>query len=216
MNHNFKDLTGQIFGRLTVIDFAYTSKGRKAYWNCLCECGKRTVVSGDKLRSGRTKSCGCLQDELRKKGLNHRTHGMTNTKLYVIWCNMKARCYSENCDMYYNYGGRGIRVCDEWRNSFKNFAEWAFSSGYTNGLSIERKNVDGNYEPNNCLWIPLREQAFNQRRSHRLTAFGKTQTIGEWANETGLKYDTIERRINQYGWTAEEALTIAPHKRRTP
>jgi len=214
MNHNFKDLTGKKFGMLTVESFAYTNKARKAYWDCLCDCGERKVVAGDKLRGGRTKSCGCLQNKLRKDGSNHRTHGMTNTKLYTVWCNMKARCYSVNNDMFYNYGKRGISVCEEWKNSFENFLKWAIDSGYVEGLSIERIDVDGNYEPANCTWVPLKKQSLNQRRSHKITAFGKTMTIKEWADETGLKYDTIERRINQYGWTAEDALTIEPHQGR--
>ena len=209
-----KDITGNVYGRLTVVSLEELRRG-KAFWRCQCECGNTSVVAGDKLRRGITKSCGCLQNELRHEGSNHRTHGMTKTKLYVMWCNMKARCHSVNSSMYYCYGERGISVCEEWRNSFDEFRRWAFSTGYSEGLSIERIDVDGNYEPKNCKWVPLKDQSLNQRRSHRVTAFGKTQTIKEWADESGLKYDTIERRINQYGWTPEEALTIKPHQRRT-
>ena len=115
--------------------------------------------------------------------------------------------------MYKNYGGRGIRVCDEWKDDFEPFMKWAQENGYKEGLSIERIDVNGNYEPSNCKWITPKEQYLNRTDSHLITAFGKTQTIKEWADESGLKYNTIERRINQYGWTAEEAVTVKPHKR---
>ena len=139
---------------------------------------------------------------------------MTDSRLYTAWLNMRSRCYSVNNIMYQNYGGRGICVCDEWRNSFENFMSWANGNGYQEGLTLERINVDGNYEPSNCTWITKTEQYLNRTDSHKITAFGKTQTIKEWSDESGLKYDTIERRINQYGWSAEEAVTIKPHQRK--
>lgn len=214
MKNNFKDITGQRFNSLTVTSFAYCDERGEAHWNCICDCGKQTTTTGHRLRSGKTKSCGCLQSRIRKEGI-HKSHGMTSTKLYVIWSNMKARCYNPKNTMYKNYGGRGISVCDEWKNSFEDFSEWALKNGYVEGLSIERINVDDGYNPNNCTWITLKEQSLNQRRSHRLTAFGRTQTIKEWSEESGIKYDTIERRINQYGWSAEDAVTIKEHGKRT-
>lgn len=210
MNKNFKDINGQKFGMLTVISFAEIRRG-KAFWNCKCKCGNTSIVAGDKLRSGRTKSCGCLQTKHRKEGI-HKTHGMTNTKIYTIWSNMRSRCMYKGNSMYRNYGGRGITVCDEWLQ-FENFQLWAITSGYSEGLSLERIDVNGNYEPDNCKWIPLCEQSLNQRRSHMVEAFGKTQTIREWADVTGISYDTIERRLNAYGWDAEKAVSVKPHKR---
>lgn len=205
------DLKGQTFGRLTVISFSHKDKREKFFWNCKCICGKEKVIRGEKLRSGNTRSCGCLQREVRGKA--KRKHGMTNSKLYTIWLNMKSRCRYPGNTMYHNYGGRGIKYCDEW-NDFEEFKTWAENAGYKEGLSLERIDVDGNYEPENCKWIPISQQSLNQRRSHRVTAFGKTQTIKEWADESGIKYDTIERRINCYGWSPEEAVSVPPHGRR--
>ena len=200
-----KDMTGMKFGKLTVISLDHKDKRGECKWLCRCDCGNEKIVSGNKLRSGNTKSCGCYQKAVR--GKFRITHGMTDSKLYVIWCNMKSRCGNEKNNMYYRYGGRGIQVYPEWENSFDIFAEWAKATGYKEGLSIERINIDEGYSPENCRWITKREQYLNRSDSHLVTAFGKTQTIKEWADETGIKYDTIERRINQYGYTPEEALT---------
>lgn len=206
------DITGKRCGRLTVIrEVGNDGRGEKK-WLCKCDCGNETIVKSSKLRNGITRSCGCLQKEMRDNG-NHKTHGMTNTKLYVIWCNMKKRCLSPGDIMYAHYGGRGITVCEEWQNDFCRFSEWSLTNGYKEGLSIERIDVNGNYEPDNCKWITKTEQYLNRTDSHFITAFGKTKTIKEWADESGLKYDTIERRINQYGWNAEDAVTIKPHGR---
>ena len=206
-----KDLTGQKFGRLTVESYSHKDKNGKSFWKCKCTCGGEKTVSGDKLKRGNTQSCGCLQREARGKSL--RTHGMTETKLYTAWLNMKSRCTRKSNMMYHNYGGRGISFCKEWED-FNTFKEWAKKAGYKEGLSLERIDVNGNYEPGNCKWIPLSEQSLNQRRSHHVTAFGKTQTIKEWSDESGIKYDTIERRINCYGWDPEDAVSIPPRGRR--
>lgn len=208
-----KDMTGLRFGRLSVYRAVGKDKRGEYLWLCKCDCGAETIVRGNKLRSGTTKSCGCYQREHRKKGF-HKTHGMANTRLYIVWCNMRHRCYNPKNDMYSNYGGRGIVVCDEWKKSFETFLDWAKKSGYSDGLSLERNDVNGNYEPDNCKWIALNEQSLNKRTSHRITAFGETKTIKEWSDSSGIKYDTIERRINLYGWTAEEAVTLKPHERR--
>lgn len=144
-----------------------------------------------------------MQQEHRLAGFN-KSHGMTDTRLYNIWLNMKERCKSKT-NKY--YGQKGISVCKEWEK-FPPFAEWALSHGYTDDMTIERVDVNGNYEPQNCKWITAKNQYLNRTDSHYLTAFGKTQTIKEWATETGIAYDTIERRINAYGWTAEDAVGI--------
>lgn len=206
------DMENKKFNHLTVIRKSHQDKRGEWFWICKCDCGNETIASGYKIRSGHTKSCGCVQEEHRKEGF-HKRHGMTDTKLYIIWENMRRRCYYSKNNMYKNYGGRGIRVCDEWKDDFEPFMKWAQENGYKEGLSIERIDVNGNYEPSNCKWITPKEQYLNRTDSHLITAFGKTQTIKEWADESGLNYDTIERRINQYGWTAEEAVTVKPHKR---
>lgn len=205
------DLTGKRFGRLTVLNADHKSAKQLWYWRCVCDCGKETIVSGDKLRRGATKSCGCLQDELRKAG-QRKTHGMADTRLYTTWCNMKARCNRPSSSMYYRYGARGIRVCEEWL-CFEGFKEWSLSTGYSDGMTIERNDIDGDYCPENCRWIPPSEQCLNKSDSHFVTAFGITKTIREWAESSGIKYDTIERRLNAYGWSPEDAVTILPHKK---
>lgn len=207
-----KDITGQKFGKVTVIDRDHQGRNSEWYWICRCDCGNITVVSGYRLRSGHTKSCGCLQEEQRRKGFN-KTHGMTDTRIYYEWSNMKARCYNKNGNMYYAYGGRGISVCDEWRTSFVTFMEWALSHGYTDEMTLDRIDVNGNYCPENCRWIPPRKQYLNRSDNHIVEAFGQKKTIKEWADETGLKYDTIERRINAYGWTPERAVSEPAAKR---
>ena len=201
-----KDITGERFGKLVVIAPHHKDGRGEWYWDCLCDCGNHKIVSGNKLRSGNTQSCGCYRKECKP----HMTHGMTNTRLYSIWCNMKARCNNPKSIEYYLYGGRGITVCKQWQTSFQAFADWAFANGYTDQLTIDRIDVDGNYTPKNCRWLTPAEQALNQRRNHLVTAFGKTMTIKEWSNYSGIKYDTIERRLNGYGWSAEDAVSKKP------
>lgn len=205
------DMTGKKYGRLTVLKLDHKDKRNECFWLCRCDCGNTTIVSGYKLRTGHTRSCGCYREETR--GDHHRSHGMTDTKLYTIWCNMKARCHNPKNDMYYRYGARGIQVCDEWRNSFDTFMEWANKAGYREGLSIERVDIDKGYNPENCRWITKKEQYLNRSDSHLVTAFGKTQTIKEWADESGIAFDTIERRLNAYGWDAERAVSQKPRRK---
>ena len=202
-------MTGLKIGRLSVLKLSHISKSGKAHWTCKCDCGNIKNISGDKLRDGRTKSCGCLQMEMRANGL-HKTHGLTNTRLYTEWLNMRRRCNDEKNK---HYGARGISVCKEW-SEFNIFAQWAVFNGYNDKLTIERIDVNGNYEPRNCKWIAPVEQHLNRTDSHRITAFGITKTIKEWSNSSGIKYDTIERRINAYGWRAEDAVTVPPYRKR--
>ena len=208
------DLTGQRFGRLTVDSAAHTDSRQEQFWLCRCDCGRETVVSGYKLRSGHTKSCGCLQKEHRAEGF-HKSHNQTDSRLYVIWCNMKRRCYSKKCYEYHAYGGKGVRVCAQWIHDFLAFYQWAISNGYNDSLTLDRIDVNGNYSPTNCRWVTAAQQALNRTDNHLITAFGRTQTIKEWSNESGIKYDTIERRINAYQWDAERAVSQPPRKRKT-
>jgi len=140
---------------------------------------------------------------------NHLKHGMTNTRLHHIWKSIKQRCYNPNNNRYSNYGGRGITVCDEWRNSFNAFYEWAMANGYADDLTIDRKDTNGNYEPSNCCWATQKEQQNNRRNNCLITHNGETHTLAEWAAITGLKYQTIQRRLKT-GWNIKDALTIKP------
>ena len=159
------DLAGQKFGRLTVIGIAEkATHGKTVKWLCKCECGKEVIVNSSALRHDHTKSCGCLQSEVTiarnyKHGLAHRH------KLYSVWNSMRCRCNNIGDNSFSRYGGRGISICPEWNNSFIAFYQWAIANGYKEGLSIDRINNDGNYEPSNCRWATVKEQASNRRRS---------------------------------------------------
>ena len=163
------DILGQTFGRLTVIKKA-PKRIRLTEWVCRCECGNIVVVAGRSLRNGNTKSCGCLQRErARAAGGKNKIHGDQGSRLYNVWLGMKSRCYNPNVHNYDNYGGRGIKVCDEWLHDYPCFKEWAIANGYESNAprgkcTIDRIDVDGNYTPANCRWADMSTQRRNQRR----------------------------------------------------
>lgn len=131
---------------------------------------------------------------------------MAHTKIYRVYCRMKQRCYDRNVREYKHYGGRGIKVCDEWLSDFMAFYEWAMANGYAEGLTIERKDTNGNYEPSNCVWADRKTQNNNTRANHYITYNGETHTMAQWAEIKGIKLQTLAARINIYGWTIERAL----------
>ena len=161
-----KDLTGQRFGRLVVIERAESTKDGKARWVCLCDCGTTSIKVGKLLRNGHCKSCGC--GEYENQLTSRISHGLSDTRLYNIWLGMKQRCYYPEHKDFHNYGGRGITVCEEWLNDFKAFYDWAIANGYREDLRIDRIDVNGNYEPSNCRWTTWREQRLNQRPRKRV------------------------------------------------
>lgn len=136
-------------------------------------------------------------------------HNMTHTRLYRTWCNMKGRCYRKTMKRYNMYGGRGIKVCDEWKKSFICFADWALTNGYQDNLTIDRIDVNGNYEPNNCRWVSNLEQQSNRTNNRFIKYKGETKTLSEWARLFNLKNKTLEKRINK-GWSLEKAFNTRP------
>lgn len=200
---NFIDLSGQKFNRLTVVEQIGRSKDGKVIWLCKCECGKYCKATTGGLKSGNNKSCGCL----RKEAFTNRTHGLRYTRQYRIFHHMKDRCYNPNDSHYDDYGGRGIRICDEWLQDFKTFYGWSLKNGYRDDLTIERIDVNGNYEPSNCTWIKLEEQSENRRCNIRITYNGKTQNLKQWADELGMNYIGLYQRIVVRGWNAERAFS---------
>lgn len=178
MTGTFKDITGQRFGKLVVQSRGPSAKDHKAQWVCLCDCGNQSLVATNTLRSGHTSSCGCGVGSLFK-----RSHGMRETPTYNIWCHMKARCGRETHDDFKYYGGRGITVCDRWM-SFENFL--ADMGEAPKGFSIERRDVNGNYEPANCEWIKATEQPRNTRRTRYAVLNGERMIFSDVARKLGV------------------------------
>ncbi len=199
----FKDLRGQKFGKLTVLCRLYNTKGHKTYWMCVCECGNLAEVRSDSLYNGHTKGCGCLNHEPK-----NTHHGKYCTRLYRVYYNIKKRCYNHKDENNYNYyGERGITMCDEWRNDFMSFYNWAMNNGYSDNLTIDRIDVDGNYEPSNCRWITMKQQGRNKRNNKVYTIKGNTRCLSEWCEILGLKYQCVWKRLNR-GWSIEKALEL--------
>lgn len=203
-----KDEVGNHYGRLTVIKRAENNKHNAARWLCKCICGKETIVDGKSLRTGNTKSCGCLNDEVRKATCRARslTHGLSRTRLYYIWTKIKQRTKNENDPAFVYYGKRGITICKEWEN-FEPFYEWAKKNGYNAKLSIDRINNDGPYCPENCRWTTFNVQSNNKRTNIFIEFNGKRQTIAQWAHEIKMNVTTLWMRLFQYNWPIEKALT---------
>lgn len=212
----FVDLTGQMFGRWEVLGLAepkVDSSGREyETWTCRCSCEKHTIkdVYVQHLIHGNSQSCGCMRDEIT--GNNFRTHGKTETRLYNIWCMMKARCYKPSNHAYARYGGSGITICDEWHN-FSTFEKWAIENGYNEHLTIDRIDNDLGYSPENCRWATYKEQANNTSKTIRLTVDGQTKTASEWSDVYGVPLYEIRFRL-KHGWTPEEAVKIPLHHKR--
>ncbi len=198
-----KDISGQKFGRLSAIKYAYTDKRHTAIWQCKCDCGNIVEVRGDALRNGTIRSCGCLQEDRLKEALTK--HGQSRSKLYKVYHSMKGRCYNKNSREYHNYGARGIAVCNEWLSSYETFYDWAIENGYRENLTIDRIDVNTGYEPDNCRWVNNKTQQNNKRNNIYLTYNNKTQTLMQWANELNLTYSCIHNRYER-GWNIKEIL----------
>lgn len=219
MSKRAEDLTGKIFGNLKVLKFHHKERknsckgkiqGHRYFWKCKCLlCGNTAIVSSSNLKSLNSTSCGCLT---RKRASEANTkHGHANERLYHVWQGMKDRCFNKNNLYFHNYGGRGITVCKEWLD-YSNFRKSIMSLGYNENLkrgiqTLERIDVNGNYEPKNCKLIPLSEQCLNKRNSVKISYKGEERTLVEWARLYHIRDCTLRGRIKR-GWSIEEALEI--------
>lgn len=212
---SIRDITiGVRFGRLVVTGPDIRRRGAcgtgPRYWPCQCDCGQTVTVVGTSLTSGETRSCGCLQRELT--AARARTHGATagshRTALYYVWTSMRARCYQSTRPEFVHYGGRGITVCDAWRDNFAAFQAWAVMAGYQRGLSLDRRDNDGHYTPANCRWADRVTQANNMRSNRHVVAFGETKTPAQWVRDPRCRVNihTLRLRIFRLGWPPERAI----------
>ena len=208
------------YGRLTILSEdkkVHRSGGRtRRYVKVLCDCGNTSVKDLGRIRSGKTTSCGCYHKDI--VGRLNRSHKETGTRIYSIWQNIKSRCYNEKVDCFKHYGGRGIIMCDEWKNDYIKFRDWAYKNGYRLELQIDRINNDGNYEPSNCRWVTAKENN-NNRRTRKdavvLEYLGAKKPIKEWATQNGINLNTLYSRIKT-GWTIKKALLTPPRKDSPP
>lgn len=205
MKAKYIDLSGQTFGRLTVISRGGPrpqTGARAALWVCQCECGKRKEVSGYNLRSGQSRSCGCWSGQFAAQKI--RRHGMYDSAIYKVWKAMKQRCTNPRSQRWASYGGRGIKLCAQWY-AFEGFLA-DMGAAYRHGLSIDRIDVNGDYEPNNCKWATPIEQGAHIRRRATLTYRGQTKSISEWSRETGIPTYTLSLRRDR-GYAPEQIFS---------
>ena len=198
-----KDLLGQRFGKLIAVKFLKYNKEKKARWLCNCDCGNAIEVQTANLTNGSTVSCGCYKSELTSN--RNATHGKTDTPEYGSWNSMIGRCLHLNNIHYNYYGGRGITVCNEWLD-YNNFYKDMHNT-YKNGLTIDRIDTNGNYDPSNCRWSTMKIQVENRRCTKLYTYEGETHNLTDWSKITGIKQQTLYGRINSYGWSFEKAIT---------
>ena len=207
------DLTGQRYGRLTVLEKVegnYTNKSSK--WKCLCDCGNIYIGISNHIRREPHISCGCWKKEITSQKLGK--HFSSKSKLYEIWSSMKARCYRKNCKDYQNYGGRGIKIQESWKNDFNTFKEWSLSNGYKEGLTIERIDVNGNYEEKNCCWIKNEFQTLNRTNTIYVNYKGEKVSLAILCNKLNVPYKLVYNRIKFLKWNIEDAILVKPFKGR--
>ena len=205
------NLVGQRFGKLTVIEEYGRTQAQTVLWKCICDCGNETIVRGTCLRNGHTTSCGCNKSKATIE--RNYKHGESNTRLYNIWRKMLRRVNDPRVVNYKYYGGRGIKVCDEWYD-YVNFSKWAKENGYNNNLSIERMNVNDNYCPANCKWIPISQQSKNKRNNIYLMYDGELRTVAECSRISGINYHTLITRIKS-GFDESRLFEQVKHKKET-
>lgn len=190
------NMIGKRFNNLIVLcQSEEKDKTNHLKYLCKCDCGNITTVLGSSLRSGHTKSCGCLIFK----------HKKTYDRLYIIYSNMKARCYNQNNKYYKDYGGRGITICDEWLNDFMSFYNWSYENGYNETLTIDRIDNNKGYSPDNCRWTTPKQQANNRRNNIYLTYNDRTHTLTQWSEELGIHYNCLWKR-HKLRWSDKECL----------
>lgn len=205
------DIAGERYGRYTVIKRAGTNKAGNSTWLCKCDCGTKKIVASGTLRSKGTVSCGCWIREVTSK--RSRTHCESKTRLYKTWITMKTRCYNSKANNYKDYGGRGIKVCPEWKYDYQAFSDWSKANGYSDTLTIDRIDNDGSYAPDNCRWITSFEQQSNKRSNRVLVIDGVANTVTEWGRIYGIDPQAIWARLNR-GWSDEDSVKKPSKKRR--
>lgn len=194
MSKSFKkDLTGQRFGRLTVLEFVPDERPNSS-WLCKCDCGKTKIVNSKHFYNSNTQSCGCLKCKYVKR---RTKHNLTKTRIYRTWDSMLQRCYNSHCVSYQDYGKRGISVCDEWKESLEAFYKWSLEHGYNDTLTIDRIDVNGNYEPSNCRWIDKKVQVRNRRITVKVEYDGTIISLGEAAEKSQLPYGILWTRYKK-------------------
>lgn len=204
-----QNLVGNKYGRLLVIERESSLNGHTR-WLCKCDCGKECVVHGTSLKSGNTTSCGCFKTENAKKLYSGARQN--NKRLYAVWNGIKQRCLNKNSKSYHNYGGRGIKICNEWKNSYESFYDWAIQSGYRDGLQIDRIDNNGDYCASNCRFVDKEIQANNKRNVRLYTINNVTKSLPQWCREYHQDYYLVRQRVAKLGWPIQAALTIPKRK----
>lgn len=205
---------GDKYGRLTIQEYAGKAKNGSTLVKCVCDCGTEKIVRLCSLKKGEIRSCGCLAKELlikRNKTIKYITHGQSRTRLYTIWCDMKQRCLNKNQQVFKYYGERKISICDEWKNNFNSFYDWAMKNGYTDDLTIDRIDVNGNYEPSNCRWATMQQQRRNTRKNVFVEINDVKKVLIDWCSDYKIKYTTVLSRIYK-GWEIVTAITTPSRK----
>lgn len=209
-----KNLIGCRFGRLVVLERAGSTKHKKALWRCICDCGNEKIACGSKMLKGETKSCGCiLRENALLLGEKNIKHGQRKNIIYHIWRGIKSRCFNKKDKNYNFYGAKGIKMCDEWNDSFQAFYDWALLNGYKeetllsgkSKFTIDRINNNGNYEPSNCRWVTYKEQARNRTNNLLITYENKTLTLAEWCEILQVPYNRTQHRLYK-GMPFEKAI----------
>lgn len=210
--NNSTELLGKKFGRLTIVGFVHARKPQRGWlWECRCDCGKTKILSPQDVKLGKIKSCGCYLSERSKERATKFKHTVyDNRRLYSIYNWMKRRCYNSKTPRYKDYGARGIGICDEWlndKNGFDNFVEWSITHGYSDNLSIDRIDVNGDYSPENCRWLTLTEQNSNKRDTLWVDYKGERIQLVKLCKKLNVTYDMVHNRIYSLGWDVEKAVS---------